>query len=1201
MNKTAIKNFAIWARNKLIADIRYKAGLLGITDKEIKSPLPQSTKDVQFFDIGTKEPYSIIGVEIEQRRKLAEAIQAKEYQSDYRTAYKGVIEEVAYTWFNRLIAVRFMEVNDYLPTHIRVLSSESSMKIEPDLVTSPFEANLNYTPFEKDRIMQLKNDNQLDDLFCMLFIKQCNALNAILPELFENTNDYTELLMNVSFTDKDGVVYHLVHDIQEYDFKEAVEIIGWMYQYYISEKHAEVINVLGGKTIKKEDIPAATQLFTTDWVVRYMVDNSLGRYWLERNPNSKLKEKLGYFATPKNEKIKSVNEKVDPKDLAFFDPCMGSGHILVYAFDVLMEIYRECGYSDRDAAVYILTNNIYGLDIDDRAYQLAYFAIMMKARSYNRRVLTMEISPNVCAIQESNILNRFTYEGITNDEKQNIIGDYLIEAFKHAKEIGSLLSVELKDYNSFSKCLFDCEAKGQIDLFSSEWLNNTMPLMRKLAKQADIMSKKYAVVCTNPPYMNKLESHLKKFVTTQYKPYSGDLFSVFMYRNFNFCMQGGYSAFMTPNVWMFIKSYEKLREHIISQRNISSLIQMAKGAFFKEATVDICTFVLENRKTNENGIYIRLEDFKGDMDVQKQKVLEALANKNCGYFYETNDENFSKIPGMPIAYWVENGLRTAFSNTLIGDLYDVRQGMTTSDNNRFLRLWYEVADEKSCYICKDSSEAVSSQLKWFAYNKGGDFRKWYGNKDYVVNYFNNGQEMEEFHAELNKTSSGGRLKSREFYFKESITWSFISSSKFGVRYSNEGSIFDVAGSSLFPDHKNIYYVTGLLCSNVAYTMLNVINPTLNYQAKDIKSLPLIISQLNFTEVNDLVQNNISISKTDWDSFETSWDFKKHPLLKFEGGSVKCEENNSTLNFAHSKLIKISYKNWQAFTESQFAQLKANEEDLNRIFIDIYGLQDELMPEVEEKDVTIRKAELSRDIRSFVSYAVGCMLGRYSLDVNGLAYAGGKWDESKYKTFIPDKDNIIPITDEEYFEDDVVGLFCAFLKKTFGAETLEENLDFIAKALGNKGDSSREIIRNYFLKDFFINHCKIYQKRPIYWLFDSGKADGFKALIYMHRYNEDTIGNLRIDYLHRMQRVYESEISRMQETIENSGNAREVAAATKRKEKLTKQLKEAKEYDEKITHLALARIAIDLDDGVKINYEKVQSGTDGKKLDVLAKI
>lgn len=1187
MNKTAIKNFAIWARNKLIADITYKAGLLGISENGIKSPLPQSTNGVQFFDIGTKEPYSISGIEIRQREALATAIRDKEKQSDYATAYKSVVEEVAYTWFNRLIAVRFMEVNDYLPSHIRVLSSESAGKDEPDLVTNPFDTDLEFTPYEKDRVMQLKQDNKLDELFRMLFIKQCNSLNALLPNLFEKTSDYTELLLNVAFTDKDGLVYRLVHDIAEDDFnvsKEGqVEIIGWLYQYYISERHDEVIDVLNRKSITKEDIPAATQLFTPDWVVRYMVDSSLGRYWIERNPQSKLREKLDFFVMPKSGDITYIDEKVEPKDLTFFDPCMGSGHILVYAFDVLMEIYRECGYSERDAAICILQDNIYGLDIDDRAYQLAYFAVMMKARSYNRRVLTMDISPNVCAIQESNGISKFTQAGITVDSKLNAIGEYLIKQYRHAKEIGSLQTVDEKEYCTFEAYLRDCEKAVPMDLFSSAQFSYTANIMRKLVQQAKIMSKKYTVVCTNPPYMNKLESHLKEFVINEYKPYSGDLFSVFMYRNFGYCKPNGYTAFMTPNVWLFIKSYEKLREYILMNKGIVSLIQMAKGAFFKEATVDICSFILLNSHYKNKGFYIRLEDYKGGMEVQKQKVLEALTSTSCGYFYETNDENFSKIPGSPVAYWVSEAMLKSFeTGKLLEKIADTRLGMATANNNLFVRYWHEVKGNTIGFGCGTREESVQSKRTWFPYNSGGEYRRWYGNFENVVNWQNDGYAIRNY-----SKNGDGKVNSHnynlDYIFKEGLTWSALSSSNFGIRYSPKGSLFDNAGSSLFSNVDLLQYLLGFLSSKITFALLKATSPTMNFQPGNLSALPVIVNQQRKEEVNIVVEQSISLSRSDWDAFETSWDFTRQQLLSGE------------------RTVAEAFAKWEREAAKRFDTLKANEEELNRIFIDIYGLSDELTPEVEDKDITVRRADLGREVRSLISYAVGCMFGRYSLDVEGLAYAGGEWDDKKYSTFIPHKDNILPITDEEYFKDDIVGLFVAFVKKVYGEETLEENLDFIAKALGNKGNTSREIIRNYFVKDFFKDHCKVYQKRPIYWLFDSGKADGFKALIYMHRYDENTIGNIRVDYLHKMQRIYEREIARMQETIDNSTNTREVAAAEKRKDKLTKQLKETKDYDEKIAHLALARIAIDLDDGVKVNYEKVQTGTDGKKLEVLAKI
>lgn len=1240
MNKTAIRKFAEWAREKLIDDIKYKAGTVGITENGIAEKLPQSTSDTYFYDVGTKDYTKISGIEIKQRDALVKAIQTKErsYKS-YQEAFGNVIEEVAYTWFNRLIAIRFMEVNDYLPSGVRVLSSENKAKKEPDLVTTPFDADLEFTSYEQDRIIQLKDENKLDELFRMLFIKQCNKLHDILPELFEKTDDYSELLLTISFTDPEGIIHRLINDIEDVDFRindemytddgkikadGQVEIIGWLYQYYISKRHDEVIAVLGKKSITKKDIPAATQLFTTDWVVRYMVDNSLGRYWIERNPQSKLAEKLEFFVTPKNGEIQYVDEKINPTDLTFFDPCMGSGHILVYAFDVLMEIYREVGYSDRDAALSIVENNLFGMDIDKRAYQLAYFAIMMKARSYNRRALTKGISNNLSVVEESNFIDKFSCDRLTTDSEQNKIGEYLVEAYRDAQEIGTLQTIEKKDYTGFATYLNNIEnSAGQIDLFSTGWLNDTLPKMLQLTKQAEIMSKKYAVVCTNPPYMNKLEGQLKKFVVDNYKAYSGDLFSVFIYRNFDYCKIDGYSAFMTPFVWLFIKTYEALRKYIIDTKAITTLVQMEYSAF-EEATVPICSFVLKNGKAIEKALCFRLSDFKGGMSIQRQKVLEAIENKNCGYFYEAEQSDFSRIPGSPIAYWASKNFFEMFrKGTLLGNLADSKQGLATADNNRFLREWYEVDFCKIKFDCKTLDEAKESGFKWFPYNKGGEFRKWYGNNDYIVNWENDGFEIKHFF------DSKGKLRSRpqnlNYMFRSSVSWSDITSSTNAFRYKPYGNLFDISGMSFFPK-RNTNYLLALCNTKLVADVLKIIAPTIHCQCGDVANIPVIEDDTKAFNIESKVDENINISKFDWDSFETSWDFEKHPLVSYS-----------------TNKMSTAFALWSEECVERFNQLKANEEELNRIFIDIYGLQDELTSEVEDKDVTVRKADLQRDIKSLISYAVGCMFGRYSLEREGIVYAGGNFDDVywKYKgqaaldkngeaiegsyagisladyhypkfhdtddwktatelSFEPDADNCIPITDEEYFEDDIVGLFCAWLKKVYGEDTLEENLDFIANALGNKGKTSREVIRNYFLTDFIKDHIKTYQKRPIYWLFDSGKQNGFKALVYMHRWNADTIGNVRVEYLHRIQRVYEKEIIRMQEIIDNSHDNKEISNATKRKEKLQKQIKETKDYDAKIAHLALSRIDIDLDDGVKVNYEKVQTA-DGKKMQILAKI
>ena len=1146
MNKTAIKNFAIWARNKLIADVSYDARLIGITEDGIAKPLSQSFGSTQFFDIGTAEPYSISGEAVRQRDKLIEVIQQKEKDTDYKTAYQYVIEEVAYTWFNRLIAIRFMEVNDYLPSHIRVLSSESG-KLEPDLVTTPFDAELPFTAEEETQIFQLKQDNKLDEVFRILFLKQCNALNEILPALFEKTKNYTELLLNLSVTNQDGVIYHLIHDIPEDDFnvKESgqIEIVGWLYQYYISQKHEEVVDILDKGTVKKEDVAAATQLFTTDWVVRYMVDNSLGRYWLERKPESKLREKMEFFAKNKDGSVPTVNEKIEPTELTIFDPCMGSGHILVYAFDLLMDVYEECGYTQRDAAALIVKNNIFGVDIDKRATQLAYFAIMMKARQYDRRFFTRNVSPNL----------------------------YCTENYPEGELLGSLIIVDHLEEEPV--------VPEELTLFNMDYEHK-----KSIWNLRRVLSQKYTAVCTNPPYLNKYNPELKDYVQKQYKDYSGDLFSVFMYRNFDFCTSGGYSAFMTPFVWMFIKTYEKLRDYIIDNKSITTLVQMEYSAY-EEATVPICTFVLKNRTSDNKSLCFKLSDFKGGMEVQKIKVVQAIKNPECGYFYEASANDFKRIKGHPIAFWASEEMLNAFENyPTISEIAPPKQGLATANNDLYLKLWFEPLFSKIGMGMHNCSEAQKSGYKWFPYNKGGAFRRWYGNRDYVVNWENDGEEIKNFKDEHGKIRS--RPQNTAYYFRQGITWSDITSASFSGRFTEAGFIFDIKGSSGFPNNSEIYYVLGFLNSSVSQKCIKILNPTITTQVGDMSRIPVEVKGDYKESVDSKVEDAIQLSQRDWDSFETSWDYKKHPLLR------------------NVSRISEAFIQWQAECDDRFNRLKANEEELNRIFIDIYGLQEELTPEVEDKDVTVRKADLQRDIKSLLSYAVGCMFGRYSLDVEGLAYAGGEWDSSKYQSYIPDADNVIPITDEEYLDDDIVSRLCAWLKAVYGADTLEANLDYIAKALGNKGSTSREIIRNYFLNDFFKDHCQTYSvtgsgKRPIYWLFDSGKQNGFKALVYLHRYTPDTIGNLRIDYLHKMQRVYESEINRMQDMMDHSENAREVAAASKRKDKLAKQLKECREYDEKISHLALSRIELDLDDGVKVNYRKLQTAQDGKFYEVLA--
>ena len=1169
MDKTILKNFAVNSRNKLIEDTIYRLSLLGITEDEIQDPI--EANGMQTFQIGGTN-FSIYDDDINKRKEIIEDIESK--------GFNNFVEEVAYTWFNRIIAIRYMEVNNYLPTKTRVLSSETKGKIEPDILTDALDIDLDYTQEEKELIFKLKDENKLDELFRFLFIKQSNKLNEILPGLFKTTDDSLELLLNISFTSEEDVVRQLIDTIPEEDFTKQVEIIGWLYQYYISEKKNQVINI-NKSNIKKEDIPAATQLFTTDWVVKYMVDNSLGRYWIERNPNSSLKEHLEYYLgeAQQNEETQSKldeirSENISIEELTFFDPCMGSGHILVYAFDVFFEIYKELGYLERDIPELILKNNIFGLDIDDRAYQLAYFAVLMKARKYDRKILQKGIVPNVYAIQESGNITDSIIEFIQkHDEK--IVNDviYLKEIFESGKEFGSLIQVKNIDFNNLRTSLNEIIDNSKSTLTDINITNIISNDLMALINQAELLSKKYSAVVTNPPYMNKFEKNLKDFAKKYYKDYSKDLFSMFIYRNFDFCNEYGYNALMTPFVWMFIKNYENLRKFIINNKSISSLIQLEYSAF-SEATVPICTFVLSNFDENYAGTYLKLSEFTGGMDVQKEKVLqiikgdEILNDKNK---FVITQSKIKKIPGHLIAYWVSDSFIKTFDKknfidstngqinySQLKDLGVAKKGIVTGDNDKYLKMFWEV----------DFSKINN---KWFLCAKGGNYKKYYGNIEMVINW---SEEAKNFYKN-NKSSSSMPEK---YCFKEGITYTTISSKGTGFRLLPRNSLFSNGGPSIINLNENLLYCMGFLNSKVANYYLKVLNPTINILSYNLNSLPVLIDTKNKKTIEDITFKNIKIVEENWNSFETSYEFKKHPLINGE------------------KLIKKSFEKWNKYTLNRFNELKQNENLLNKLFISMYGFED-LNYESSSDEITLQLSNYEIDIKSFISYAVGCMFGRYSLDKEGLQFAGGEFNINTYNKFIPDDDNIIPILDTAYFEDDIVGRFVEFVKVCFGEDYLEENLDFIANALAKNKKSSREKIRDYFLKNFFNDHKKTYKKRPIYWQFSSGKENGFNCLVYMHRYEPSLVARIRTDYLHKTQKAIEQAIANCENIIENSSSNTEITKATKDKAKFQKQLKETIEYDEALAHIANQIIEIDLDDGVKVNYAKFQNvevAKDGKK-------
>ena len=1196
MDKPAIKKFAVWARNKLIADTKYRAGLVGVTETTVAEPLPQSNETVQFFDVGLPQPYRIEGDAVTQRQRfVAELNKETAKQGSYTAAYQTVVDKVAYTWFNRLIAVRYMEVNDLLPSRTRVLSSADG-RAEPQIVTSPFDAVLDYTPAEQQQIVALKNDNKLDEAFRLLFLKQCAALGDCLPRLFEQVDDYMPLLLALSFTDKDGVVCHLVNDIPESDWQDAVQIVGWLYQYYNTEPKEQVFaNLKKNIKISAENIPAATQLFTPDWIVRYMVENSLGRLWSEGHPDfDKSKWKYYLDEAPQEPQVaqqlaelRKGYAALTPEDIRCIDPCMGSGHILAYLFDVLMQIYRSAGYTDRDAAASIVEHNLYGLDIDDRAAQMAYFVVMMKGCHYDSRFLRRHLTPHVYAIQESGEL---TADARGRLGKQESTARALLDGFKNAKEYGSILQpkVTLAELDALQEQLREVDGASDMGSFTDQFVaGQLLRVLCPLVEQARMLVQKYDVVVTNPPYMggSGMNARLSDYVKKHYPDSKSDLFAVFIERCAQMDKRGGYQAMITQHAWMFLSSFEKLRAKLQLIDTVNMAHLGARG--FDEIggeVVQTTSFVLRSSHTKGyKGTYCRLID--GDSEKAKAEMFVSGENR-----YVAEQDNFSKIPGSPVAYWVSQNFIDAFANgNLLGDMSSISEGIKTGNNDLFLRLWYEV-DKNTFSFAKHNSG-----YKWYPHHKGGDFRKWYGNRDWVINWGEDGREI--------KSMPNSGFQGKQMYFNTFAGWSKISSKGNPLRLYSESFLFDSGAPAISNDE--LFMTMGLLNSKVGAKYLSMLSPTLNLQVGDVKKIPLIVKEKEVTADN--VEDCVALSKSDWDSFETSWDFAEHPIVKWSRQLRDATSIGATMAYYYhgerpevSCPVELCYMLWQGECNDRFAKLKANEEELNRIFIDIYGLQDELTPEVEDKDVTVRRADLARDIRSLISYAVGCIFGRYSLDQPGLAYAGGDWNPDQYHTFLPDADNVIPITDEEYFPDDLTGLFVAWVKKVFGAGSLEDNLAFIAKALGTKGTSPRAVIRNYFLNGFYADHVKIYQKRPIYWLYDSGKQNGFKALIYMHRYNADTSGLVRADYLYKMEQVYESEIARMDDAIAN-GASREVAQATKRKEKLVKQLKECKDYDDRLGHIALARIPIDLDDGVKVNYDKVQTGADGKKQAILAKI
>ena len=1205
MDKNAIKKFAVWARRELIARVSQKAEQYGITK--------QDHGDIRADHVNGR---LLSPAEQAQRQSLITRI-----EQAGKDGYEQVMEEVAYTWFNRFIALRFMEVNGYLPSRVRVFTDEQNA-FKPQILTEAIHLELDGLDMEKVYACKEKSDDEA--LFKYLLITQCNALSSILPGMFQKIADDTELLFPDNLLREGSVIEQMIALIPEEDWLDQVQIIGWLYQYYNTEPKDQVFaNLKKNIKIGKHDIPAATQLFTPDWIVRYMVENSLGRLWVEGHPDDALQATWKYYLPEAEQEpqvqaqlaeIRKGYAQLKPEDIRCIDPCMGSGHILVYLFDVLVQIYQAYGYSTREAVQSIVENNLYGLDIDDRAAQLAYFAVMMKARQYDRRFFTRGIQPHVMAIQESNALEAFErLQGqLSMDTLCLETANQLIRTFHDAKEYGSILQVDIPGLESADRLMEQLRAvQGDFELMA--WVERAEALLPVLAQQAVMLQQKYDVVVTNPPYMGSsgMNAKLSDFIKTHYAEYKSDFFSTFFVRCIQMAKCDGKLAFFSPYVWMFIQSYEKWRKLLIEQKTIETLIQFEYSAF-EEATVPVCTFAFSNYHVDQKAPYLRLTEFRGGMEVQRQKALEAINNHDCGYYYEAVASNFAKIPGSPVAYWWRDCSVFAFPQ--ISRLYESAGRNKTHNNELYVRKWWEISDI----------------IRWQPYANGGDFRRWFGNDLDVVDWSDE--------AKVEYASHGGLYNSK-YVGKQGICWNLITSYKNGFRIKQPKHHYSSGAPTIIAtntEHDKL--VLAFLNCVVATELLGILNPTLNTTVSDVLHLP--ISLVAEQKVEQIVNEQIGLSQTDWDSYETSWDFKCHPLVHLKN-SMKLTVTDGD-NKQASYFLQGAYLAWKNECAERFQQLKTNEEELNRIFIDIYGLQGELTPEVADRDVTVHRVfdtkedvpesmqgsayvRTKRDeVVSLISYAVGCMFGRYSLDAPGLILAGQPFSEKFVYasvpltgtdvagasispadgdcylhtnegvvrcTFAPDRDGILPICDDDYFTDDIVGRFVRFIEVVYGEDTLEENLKFIADALGGRG-TPREVIRSYFLNDFYADHCKTYQKRPIYWMFDSGKKNGFKCLIYMHRYAPDTIARIRTDYVHEQQSRYRTAIADLENRVASASTAERVKLQ-KQLAKLRDQAEETRVYEEKIHHYADQMIAIDLDDGVKVNYAKFQN--------VLAKI
>lgn len=1178
LDKSALKDFAVNARRKLKERVELQAKLMGFY--EDNRAVNYEFEDDRQVKING-EFFSKKQVETLQRE-----IKSK--------GYENLIDEVAYTWFNRFIALYYMEVNGYSENNFNIISNIDNLNQFAVSVSSQLNDE------EKQTVISAVQNNNQDVIFKTLLIHQCNVMNKKLPFLFEQIQDYTELLFPQGMNSSDSVIKEML-SLDKSNW-QVVEIIGWLYQYYIAERKDEVFaDLKKGKKISKENIPAATQIFTPKWIVKYMVENSVGKMWLEARPNEELQSKFKYYLESAEqednvkEKLKEIiNKNISPEDIKVLDPACGSGHILVTAFEVLYQIYKSAGYMEDEIAKLILTKNLYGLDICDRASQLAQLAVIMKAREYDKDISSKVVELNITSIQDTNWFDSRVKECLMNGVTHQLLAqaqiDLLQKTFKDAKEYGSILDVKEFDFNFWEERLYALQTLNMGLLYSdiTEQLRDKLP---QLIKQARIMQQQYECVIANPPYMgNKgMSPKLSEYVKKKYPMSKGDMFAVFKEVILNHTKQNYYSATVNQHSWMFLSSYESLREHLLNNACIDTMVHLGTRAFEELAgeVVQTTTYITRKVKLPEYiGRFVKLTEYP-NAKLKEEKYLEF----NQGDIYYCKQNGFHSIPGSPIAYWASDRVREIFNRCkFLGAITIVRNGMKTGDNDKFLRLWNEVNFNDFAKNIKSFEDAKNVNSKWFPYNKGGEYRKWYGNNEYVVNWQNCGDAIFN-NAKIDKRNVQDYPSNLKFI--PSISWSLISSGAPSFRYK-EYSISDIAGMSCWyqNDIGSLLYILGFTNSILTHKMLKLLAPTINYQAGDIGRLPIIVNENIKSNIVSLVKENISISKDDWDSFETSWDFEQHPLLRFSNrnkGLVDYKNIHKVEPITAGDKVQDCFNKWKEYKQEQFNKLKANEEELNRLFIEIYGLQDEMTPEVNDKDITVALADELRDIKSLLSYAVGCMFGRYSLDEKGLIFAGGEFDKSKYQTLEVDEDGILPILSDTWFDDDIIEEFKRFLKKAFGELYFNENMQYIADVLGRKGsESAEDRIRTYFLKDFYKDHLQIYKKRPIYWMFTSGKEKAFNALIYLHRYDKTTLSRIRKDYLHEFQNKLDNAIQR----AENEGNVKLTSL-------YSKYQTECLEFDRKIKDLADEQIELDLDDGVKVNYAKFKGLLESEK-DVIGK-